>query len=348
MTASLKKEISLVASEWKSKLGKIESVYFGGGTPSLLHNRELEDLLYAVRKNFLVNGDAEITLEANPDDINIEILRSWKAAGINRLSVGVQSFADEHLLWMNRAHNANDAEQCIHLVKEEGFSNFSVDLIYGIPGLSDTQWQQNVKKVIDLQIPHVACYALTVESGTALQKMITLKKKADINDEDQSRQFLSLMHWMRENGYRHYEISNYSLPGFQSHHNSSYWKRKNYLGIGPSAHSFDGTKRRWNVNNNALYIQAISRDIIPYEEEILSTTQQLNEYIMTSLRTDTGVNISFVNNSLSTNAMEQFIMKAKQYQDRRFVVQDEGYLKLTDEGKLFADGIAADLFVEND
>lgn len=329
-------------------MGKIESIYFGGGTPSLLHNRELEDLLFSVRKNFLINEDAEITLEANPDDINIEVLRSWRAAGINRLSIGVQSFADEHLHWMNRVHNANDAEQCIHLVKEVGFGNFSVDLIYGVPGLSDIHWQKNVEKVIGLEVPHVACYALTVESGTALQKMIALKKKTDINDEDQSRQFLSLMHWMRENGYQHYEISNFSLPGFRSLHNSSYWKGKNYLGIGPSAHSFDGKKRRWNVNNNALYIQAISKDIIPYEEEILSTTQQLNEYIMTSLRTDTGVNISFVNNSLSTSEMEQFIMKSKQYQDRSFVVQDEGYLKLTDEGKLFADGIAADLFVENE
>ncbi|MDQ6844719.1 MAG: coproporphyrinogen III oxidase family protein, partial [Bacteroidota bacterium] len=279
-----------------------------------------------------------------PDDISIEKLDCWKDAGINRLSIGIQSFKEKDLQWMNRAHNNLQALECVLLTKKSGFNNFSADLIYGTPGLTDEEWKQNVQQLIQLNVPHIAGYALTVEPNTALKKMIILKKKEDINTRQQANQFLLLMKWMKEEGYEHYEISNFSKPGFRSRHNSSYWQGKNYIGIGPSAHSYNGAVRRWNVANNAFYINSVKNNLIPFEEEILTENQKLNEYIMTSLRTIDGLNLKFVEENFSANERNRIEAASKKYilNEKIFFIDEK--LVLSDKGKLFADGIAADLF----
>ena len=339
-----------------SKESLTDTIYFGGGTPSLLTAGEIKKLLDAVHQHFHVSADAEITLEANPDDITETKLSEWRAIGINRFSIGIQSFKEEDIEWMNRAHTAGEALRCIELVKDAGFTNYSVDLIYGTPGLSDDDpiaigWKQNVQTIIDLDVPHISCYALTVEPNTALQKMIGLKKKEDVDHEKQASQFLLLMDMMKDAGYEHYEISNFAKPGFRSKHNSSYWQRKSYIGIGPSAHSFDGNSRRWNVSNNALYIQSLQKNIIPFEEEKLSDIQKLNEYIMTSLRTIEGIDLAFVEKNFGKPVSNKLQNASKKYIDNHkllpIAIGTTNYkLVLTDEGKLFADGIAADLFFE--
>ncbi|MEJ7827523.1 MAG: radical SAM family heme chaperone HemW, partial [Segetibacter sp.] len=232
----------------------VSTIYFGGGTPSILPSGDIESIIQLLNRTFTVEQDAEVTLEANPDDISSTKLFDWKTIGINRLSIGIQSFLEDDLIWMNRAHNAQQAADCIELSQRAGFSNLSVDLIYGTPTLSDNNWSRNVEKVINLGIPHLSCYALTVEPKTVLEKMIAEKKIANVETEKQARHFEMLMQWMNEAGYEHYEISNFCKPGCRSKHNSSYWQGKSYLGLGPSAHSFNGISRQWNVANNALYI----------------------------------------------------------------------------------------------
>ncbi len=322
----------------------IETIYFGGGTPSLLSPAVIMSLLNSIKNNYVISEDAEITIEANPDDVSFERLTTWKDAGINRLSIGIQSFKQTDLEWMNRAHNATQANACLLMIQEAGFKNFSADLIYGTPGLTDKEWKFNVDRLINLGVPHIACYALTVEPNTALQKMITLKKKAGINTDEQARQFLLLMKWMRAAGYEHYEISNFAKPGSRSRHNSSYWQGKKYIGIGPSAHSYDGTTRRWNVANNALYIQSIKKDIIPFEEEKLTRVQQMNEYIMTSLRTIEGLDLNLIENNFSSKERKRIEMEIQKHVLNNKILLTNEKIILTDEGKLFADGIAVDLF----
>lgn len=325
-------------------LTNIETIYFGGGTPSLLSGTEIRKILDGVMTNFLVTKDAEVTLEANPDDINEKNLTGWKAAGINRLSIGVQSFSDHDLQWMNRAHDASQAIQSIRLVREAGFENFSADLIYGTPGLSSGDWEKNLQTVIAQKIPHLSCYALTVEPGTALKKMISLKKREDVDAEEQRIQFLLMVDRLQNSGYEHYEISNFALPGARSKHNSGYWQGKRYIGFGPSAHSFDGKSRWWNVSNNAAYLKSIGEDIIPATREVLSTTQQLNEYIMTSIRTMEGIDLNFINEKFGIETGHTLLKSIEQWQANGKARMHESKITLTKEGKLFADGIAADLF----
>lgn len=323
----------------------IETIYFGGGTPSLLSRQEIVSILSSIQKNYKVDANAEITFEANPDDITIEKLNEWKSAGINRLSIGIQSFLERDLLWMNRAHNATQAIQCIHLAREAGFNNFSIDLIFGTPNLTNEEWKENVQKVIDLKVPHISSYALTVEPKTALQKMIVLKKKEDINMDVQATQYGILMQMMRDTGYEHYEISNFAKPGFRSRHNSSYWQGKNYIGIGPSAHSYNGKMRMWNKANNIFYIRSLGQNVIPYEKEILNPTQQLNEYIMTSLRTIEGLDLGFIENNFSLEDRKRIENLIEEEVEKEKTFIKEGKIILTDEGKLFADGIAVKLFL---
>ncbi len=330
---------------------EMETIYFGGGTPSLLNAEELKKLLSAAYKKYNISKDAEITLEANPDDISEIKLAEWKSAGINRISIGIQSFNQQDLEWMNRAHDAEQALRCIELVKNAGFQNYSVDLIYGTPTLSDDDWKKNVQTIIDLGVPHISCYALTVESNTALQKMITLKNKEEVDPEKQASQFLLLMGWLQAAGYEHYEISNFAKPGYRSKHNSSYWQHKTYIGIGPSAHSFDGDSRRWNVSNNALYIQSLQKNIIPYEEEKLTDVQKLNEYIMTSLRTIEGIDLDFVEKTFGEEKKIKLQAASVKYVNNHKLLPitmgtTNHKLILTNKGKLFADGISADLFFE--
>lgn len=328
----------------------ISTLYFGGGTPSLLHLDELNLIIAALEKRFVFAGDIEITLEVNPDDITGEKLQAWKKTGINRLSIGLQSFSDEELKWMNRAHTAAESIACIDLVKAAGFTNFSADLIYGSPVLSDEDWKKNVSLIIEKNIPHVSGYALTVEPKTALDKMIALHKKEGVDIEKQARQFLLLIDWMEEAGYEHYEISNFAKPGYRSRHNSSYWshsqggKSEPYYAFGPSAHAFDGKSRRWNVANNARYIQSLQKGIIPFEEETLNEVQQLNEYIMTSLRTMEGLDLVYVSRIFGEQKSDILKAAGSKYIKSGKLRSENGKLILTREGKLFADGIAADLF----
>jgi len=339
------KEIKLTSSQnAEAKPRIISTVYFGGGTPSILTIDDLEMIFDALKRRFVFADNIEITLEANPDDIIDLKLQEWRSAGINRLSVGIQSFIEEELKWMNRAHTAAESLTCIDKIKAAGFNNFSVDLIYGSPLLTDDDWKKNVETIIEKDIPHISCYALTVEPKTALDKMIALHKKEPVDPEKQARQFLLLMGWLQDAGYEHYEISNFAKPGFRSKHNSSYWLGESYYAFGPAAHSFDGQHRRWNIANNALYIQSLQENIIPFEEETLTKTQQLNEYIMTSLRTIEGLDIEYVSDKFGKEKSTEIEARSRKYENTgRLKIQNRKII-LTREGKLFADGIAADLF----
>ncbi|MBS1611031.1 MAG: radical SAM family heme chaperone HemW [Bacteroidetes bacterium] len=323
----------------------IETIYFGGGTPSLLNISELKSILNKVYDTFTVSENAEITLEANPDDISEESLVNWKTAGINRLSVGIQSFFQEDLLWMNRAHTAEQAERSLESATRY-FGNLTIDLIYGTPLLTNERWKQNVEKVLSFGIPHISCYALTIEPKTPLQKMINTGKAENVNPDKQSEQFLLLIQWLEEAGYEHYEISNFALPGRRSKHNSSYWQGKKYLGLGPSAHSFDGKSRQWNVVNNNTYINSLKKDALAFEKEILSEKQEMNEYIMTSLRTIEGLDLSFIESKFGTGNKNRLLTASHRYIDsQKMILTESCCLQLTKEGKLFADGIASDLFI---
>ena len=345
---ALVKEISITPyfspASGKETNEQADTIYFGGGTPSILNADELKLIFETLHKKFSIHPTAEITLEANPDDITVKKLREWKRIGVNRLSVGVQSFNEDELRWMNRAHNAADSLRCIEEISNEGFTNFSVDLIYGSPLLSNDEWKKNVELIIEKKIPHISCYALTVEPKTPLDKMIRLYKTVPVDHEKQADQFLLLMNWMKQAGYDHYEISNYALPGMRSQHNSSYWSGKPYYGFGPSAHSFDGGNRRWNIANNAVYIKSLQDGIIPFEEEIVTPVQQLNEYIMTSLRTIEGLDLMKISNEFGNQFKEELVTKSNKYIFSEKLSTNNSSLILTTEGKLFADGIAADLF----
>lgn len=323
---------------------KIYTIYFGGGSPSLLEIPDLKFLISELFRNYPVAADAEITLEANPDDITAEKLETWKKLGINRLSIGVQSFFEEELRWMNRAHNAQQAIHHLQLAKKE-FDNITIDLIYGSPLLTDEMWMQNVEKSIEFDIPHLSCYALTVEEKTPLQKLINTRKTSGIDNEKQARQFLLLMQWLREKGYEHYEVSNFAKPGFRSRHNSSYWKGDKYLGLGPSAHSYNGMERRWNVANNNLYIKGINENNPQRETEILTSAQKLNEYIMISLRTMEGMDLNKLEKEFGTVEKEKIEQQLQKFNRNNLIRLNKGLVQLTDEGMLRADGIASELFV---
>jgi oxygen-independent coproporphyrinogen III oxidase len=364
LSAAAEEEIPKTKAEIKAKAAReiISTLYFGGGTPSILTIDDLKLVFEALQNRFVFADDIEITLEANPDDITDIKLMEWRDIGINRLSVGIQSFVEEELIWMNRVHTAAESITCIDKIRAAGFTNFSVDLIYGSPILSDDDWKRNVAIVIEKNIPHISCYALTVEPKTALDKMIALHKKEPVDAEKQARQFLLLMDWMDQAGYEHYEISNFAKPGLRSKHNSSYWSGEKYYGFGPAAHAYfpslpggssaaaddspgtNASSRQWNVANNALYIQSLQQNIIPFEEEILTETQQLNEYIMTSLRTSEGLDLEYVSKKFGEEKSSRIKVAGSMYESTGKLKEVNRNLILTKEGKLFADGIAADLF----
>ena len=321
----------------------ITTIYFGGGTPTLLSIDEGAALLDKIRQVFVVEQRAEITLEANPDDLTIKKLVAWKSMGINRLSIGIQSFFEEDLAWMNRAHSAKEAIDNLQLAKNE-FDNISIDLIYGSPLLTDEQWEKNVATALSYQVQHLSCYALTVEEKTPLHKQILSQKKQDIDADKQARQFLLLMKWLRQAGYEHYEVSNFAKPGFRSRHNSSYWQGKKYLGLGPSAHSYDGIVRKWNVANNTKYINAIEKGIVENETEVLTEIQKLNEYIMISLRTMEGMDLEKIRSIWGEDKITAMEKKLSILKKSNLLHQKDSIIQLTDEGMLMADGIASDLF----
>jgi oxygen-independent coproporphyrinogen III oxidase len=338
----------LFAEQTSDKTEIIDTIYFGGGTPSICTKDDMQSMIEKIYAVYKVSPSAEITIETNPDDITPEKLKEWKELGVNRLSIGIQSFFEEDLMWMNRAHNAVQSKECIEQALQAGFTNMSIDLIYGTPLLTDEKWKQNVETAIAYNIPHLSCYALTVEPKTPLQKLITEKKKEDIDNDKQARHFLLLMDWLSQSGYEHYEISNFAKPGMRSRHNSSYWSGKKYSGFGPAAHSFNGNSRKWNIANNNIYIESINKEIIPFEKEELTDTMQVNEYIMTSLRTIEGMDITKIRELLNKEVKSKNydIMKTAE----KFIVSGKmekvnSFLKLTNEGKLMADGIAAELFL---
>lgn len=324
---------------------QVDTVYFGGGTPSILSTEEIRVVLSALAGSFRISGEAEVTLEANPDDLSQDKLQQLQAAGINRLSIGIQSFFEEDLRYMNRAHDATQSVACIEDARSAGFSNLTIDLIYGTPGLTDEKWRDNVHRAIDFNIPHLSCYALTVEPKTALDHFIRTKQFTDVDPEQQARQFLLLMDWTEAAGYEHYEISNFARPGWRSRHNTAYWMGKKYLGLGPSAHSFNGMSRQWNIANNALYIQSLQQEVLPFEKEELTDAQRLNEYIMTSLRTMEGLSTGYVEIQFGKDISDTIIRSAEKFISAGNVQWDGERLRLTREGKLLADGIAAELFL---
>jgi oxygen-independent coproporphyrinogen-3 oxidase len=344
--AALLKEIELQAASNYLQGQAIETIYFGGGTPSLLSIEELQQIMQTLQQQFVIDADAEITLEANPDDVTDEKLSGWKQQGINRLSIGIQSLFEEDLQWMNRAHTAEEAKQVITKARAAGFNSFTVDLIYGTPGLTDEKWLSNINWVLQQNINHLSCYALTVEEKTPLDKLIRQHKKTDVDAEQQSRQFVLLMNELNKAGFEHYEISNFAKPGYRSKHNSSYWKGVHYLGFGPSAHSFNGVSRQWNVANNQQYIHALQQHTTPFEKEELTKAQQLNEYIMTGLRLLEGCDLAYVAEQFGSAAADRLKTEATAFVNSGQVTVLNNHLVLTQQGKLFADSIAADLFFD--
>jgi oxygen-independent coproporphyrinogen III oxidase len=324
---------------------KLETIYFGGGTPSLLDGEELKRIISRIKSFHSVADDAEITLEANPDDLSKEKIDELKEAGINRLSIGIQSFSDEDLKWMNRAHTSYEAIQSVKGSQDAGFNNISIDLIYGTPVLSDEQWKRNLEIVSKLNVQHLSCYALTVEPRTALAKWISAKQVADVDEHKSAEHFDMLMDWAEENQFEQYEISNFANDQKYSRHNSSYWSGEKYLGLGPSAHSFNGTVRQWNVRNNHEYISAINEGRIPSESEVLSHDQQFNEYVMTGLRTAWGCNIEKMRKQFGEKRAEQFFQNTIDYINKGLLYQQKQNFILTRQGKFFADRIASDLFI---
>jgi len=322
----------------------IETVYLGGGTPSVLKSVEINLLLEEVFTNFNVKADAEITLEANPDDLNPQKILSLKQTPINRFSIGVQSFFEEDLLWMNRAHNSVEAFTSIKEVQDAGFHNITIDLIYGYPLLTNAKWQYNLEQFFLLQIPHLSAYSMTVEPQTALASFIHKKKQPEMNEEQSAAQFEFLMDEAEKHGFEHYEISNFSLPGWQSRHNSNYWNGVKYLGIGPSAHSFNGETRQWNVANNQQYLTVLNQNQIPFTLENLSNQDRVNEYIMTVLRTSSGLDLDFAE-QLQAKASEEILKEANRFLSKNWLIKTNQLLTLSRQGKLYADYIAAELFL---
>jgi oxygen-independent coproporphyrinogen-3 oxidase len=324
---------------------KTETIYFGGGTPSLLTEHQLARIFDATCQIYDVQPGAEITLEANPDDLTPQKLRELKRSPVNRLSIGVQSFFDEDLRLMNRAHNAVMAEQCILDAASAGFDNLTIDLIYGVPGMSNERWRRNLEKAFSLPVQHLSCYNLTVETKTALYKKVSEGVITEVSDEQSAQQFMMLMDFAAEKGFEHYEISNFARPGLYSRHNTAYWQNKPFIGIGPSAHSFKGEARQWNVSSNAAYISAINRGEVPATIENLTAENRYNEYIMTRLRTMWGVDVNEINSAYGESFLNDFILQIHPFIESGDVLPSGSIYTLSRSGKLIADRIASRLMV---
>ena len=324
---------------------KVETLYFGGGTPSLLSAEHIDKVLNAIHKNFQVDPNFEFTLEANPDDIDLAKTTMWASKGINRLSIGIQSFQDEALAWMNRAHNTAQSHNAIQFAQAAGIYNLSTDLIYGTPHLTDEALLKDIALLHQYQIPHISCYALTVEEKTALHHLIQQNKIENVDGEKQARHFEIVVDSLTKLGFEHYEISNFALPGHQSNHNSSYWKSKPYLGLGPSAHSFNGHSRQWNIANNALYIKSLEENKVPFEIEQLEIVTQYNEYMMISLRLQIGVSLTEIEKRFGIAYLEHTKTIAKSLLDEGKIETTPQGFTITKNARFLADGIASDFFI---
>ena len=340
---SILKEIDLKNNYLADKI--IQTIYFGGGTPSLLSEKELFQILEKIYKQYYVSKDVEITLECNPDDLSDEKLKELKRLEINRLSIGLQSFDEEELIWMNRAHNAKQSESSVKRAQDRGFENITIDLIYGSKFSNLNNWKKTLDKVIALQVPHISSYNLTIEEKTKLGHDFKTKKELAIDDEKSSELFLEMIERLEKNNFIHYEISNFAKEGFFSKHNSNYWKGKHYIGLGPSAHSFDGVSRQWNIANNNLYIKYISEKSNEYfEKEILTEKERFNEYILTSLRTIWGIDLNYLKINFDSDFVNNFLRQIKNYIQQDLIFVKDTTYSLTEKGKLLADKISSDLF----
>ncbi len=345
LAKSIAKEIEL-QKDFFSSQNTIETIYFGGGTPSLLEKNELEIILNAIHKSFSISDLVEVTLEANPDDLSSEKITELKNLNFNRLSIGIQSFKDSVLKFLNRSHSATQAKRAIEQAKDAGIHNVSIDLIYGIPTQTNKMWLEDIQQALDLDVPHISSYCLTVEEKTVFGNWLKKGKFTPQEDSTQADHFKTLVNTLQSSGFWHYEISNFAKEGYFSKHNSSYWENKEYLGVGPSAHSFDGRIRQFNVKSNPLYLKAIQKGYIPYNQEVLTKENIANEYIMTSLRTMWGCDLKKLYKSsgltFSITQKEQIELFLKESK----ITFNDSIVKLTMEGKLFADSIAASLFFD--
>ncbi|MFL1894906.1 radical SAM family heme chaperone HemW [Aquimarina sp. 2-A2] len=344
MIAAICREIELRKNELNQQ--PIATIYFGGGTPSVLSQLEIDQILDTVYKHYTVLDTPEITLEANPDDLSLKTIKTLAASKINRLSIGIQSFFEEDLKLMNRAHNAIEAKTCIEQATQY-FDNISIDLIYGIPEMSDARWIKNLETALSFDIPHISSYALTVEPKTALEKFIAKGIVPPINDEAAQRHFEILVAMLNDAGFVHYELSNFGKPAYFSQNNTAYWLGKSYLGIGPSAHSYNGKERSWNISNNPKYIKALQQNEVPKEMEVLTTTDRYNEYVMTGLRTIWGVSISKITNDFGDSYAKHLLLQAQKHIEEDLLQIKGAYLFVTPKGKFLSDGIASDLFLVN-
>ena len=341
---SILAEIDLRHSYLENK--NIDTIYFGGGTPSLLSEKELFLILEKIYKNYNVSSNAEISLEANPDDLSVEKLKELKRLEINRLSIGLQSFNNEELIWMNRAHTATESEASVKRAQDKGFENISIDLIYGSKFSNLTNWKKTLDKAIALDVKHISSYNLTIEDKTKLGHDFKVKKEIAIDDEKSSELFLEMIDRLEKNNFIQYEISNFGKENYFSNHNSNYWKGIEYIGFGPSAHSFDGVSRQWNISNNSLYIKNVTdKNETYFEKEILSESDQFNEYILTSLRTIWGIDVLVLNTKFNSEILNSFNEKIKTYISSDMIIFNNNKYVLTSNGKLFADKIASELFV---
>ncbi|GAA4421182.1 radical SAM family heme chaperone HemW [Nibrella viscosa] len=348
LVAAMAHEIHLRADYLPTR--HLETIYFGGGTPSLLTEAELAQLFDAIHQQFTVAPQAEITLEANPDDLlpdKLTMLRRY----VNRLSVGIQTFDESTLRWMNRAHTATEAKQCVRLAREAGFDNLSVDLIYGIPNRAEDRWQADLEQALALDVPHISAYSLTIEPNTAFGRRQQKGKLQPTEDSLAAEHFEQLVHALTGAGYEHYEIANFAKPGCYARHNSAYWQRRPYLGIGPAAHSYNGHSRQYNVAHNPRYITGLRKATlhsgqIPAEREELTPADQVNEYLLTGLRTKWGCRIEELNHLLGSDFLAVNRLAVEKLQTAGWLLIDKGVLRLTEAGKLFADRVAAELFVD--
>jgi oxygen-independent coproporphyrinogen-3 oxidase len=344
MVLALAKEIKLRKNEFENDT--IETIYFGGGTPSVLTTTEIQFLIDAVYENYTVSENPEITLEANPDDLSQERIRELSKSPINRLSIGIQSFFEDDLMMMNRAHNSAEARKCLEEATKY-FDNISLDLIYGIPGMSNEKWKQNIETALSFGIPHISSYALTVEPKTALNKLIQTGKIDKPKDEVAEEHFQILVETLESKEFVHYELSNFGKENYFSKNNSAYWLGKKYLGIGPSAHSYDGISRSWNVSNNSIYLKSLEENRLPNETEILSKTDRYNEYVMTGLRTIWGVSLDRIEKEFGNSYLDYLQKQSQKFLNDDLLFIDDNILKPTQKGKFLTDGIASDLFLVN-
>jgi oxygen-independent coproporphyrinogen-3 oxidase len=344
MVLAIAKELQIRKSEFEKE--QVETIYFGGGTPSVLASKEINFLIETVYSHYVVIENPEITLEANPDDLSEERIIELSKSKINRLSIGIQSFFEEDLLLMNRAHNSAEAKKCLQ-VATQYFDNISLDLIYGIPAMSNEKWEQNIDTALSFGIPHISSYALTVEPKTALNKLIQTGAITAPKDEVAEAHFMILVTKLEANDFIHYELSNFGKANYFSKNNSAYWLGKKYLGIGPSAHSYDGISRSWNIANNALYLKGIQQDKLPNEIEILSVSDRYNEYVMTGLRTIWGVSLTRIQTEFGSEYLEYLLKQSQKFLDDDLVFIENNILKPTPKGKFLTDGIASDLFYLN-